>query len=125
MLTSARRQSPRVVAALFLTSLLTLALLLSPGCGGNASQTIVGPTSTIVFSSNRALNGQDADNNGVFNIWAIKSDGSGATPLTQLTTAAYPGETNNPVFSSDGSKIAFSSGAAWTAAIIRTEFTGH
>jgi len=72
---------------------------------------VVAPT-TIVFSSNRALDGSDADNNGVFNVWAIKSDGSVATPLTHLTTVAYPGETSNPVFSPDGSKIVFSSGAA-------------
>lgn len=65
----------------------------------------------MCLGSNRALDGSDAVNNGVFNVWATKSDGSAATPLTHLTTVAHPGETSNPVFSPDGSKIAFSSGA--------------
>lgn len=108
MLTCARRLSSRRQI-----SLLILALSLCLGCGGSNSNNthVVAPT-TIVFSSNRALDGSDADNNGVFNVWAIKSDGSVATPLTHLTTVAYPGETSNPVFSPDGSKIVFSSGAA-------------
>jgi len=64
--------------------------------------------SKIVFESARALDGSDAlSPNFIFNIWLINADGSGTTPLTKLTA---PGTSNEePVWSPDGSKIAFAS----------------
>src|SRR5260370_24705640 len=43
----------------------------------------------IVFESNRALDGSDAPNkNSTFNIWLMKADGTGLTPLTKTTAAS-------------------------------------
>jgi Tol biopolymer transport system component len=55
--------------------------------GANSFHPVWSPDgASIVFHSARALNGTDAINtNGTNNIWVIKADGSGATPLTQLT----------------------------------------
>jgi TolB protein len=63
---------------------------------------------TIVFCSARALDGSNNPNtNNTSNIWAMNADGSGAAPLTQLTA---PGaDSLFPVWSPDGSKIAFQS----------------
>jgi Tol biopolymer transport system component len=65
--------------------------------------------SKIAFSSQGALDGSDALNtNGTYNIWVAKADGSGgATPLTKLT--ALGTGSFQPVWSPDGSKIAFAS----------------
>src|SRR5258708_9637303 len=65
--------------------------------------------SKIAFDSVRALDGSDAANgNGVNNIWVMNAlDGSGATPLTKLTASGAP--STGPVWSPDGSKIAFAS----------------
>jgi Tol biopolymer transport system component len=64
--------------------------------------------SKIVFASTRALDGSDAPNsNNVANIWVVKADGSGATPLTRLT--ALSADSASPSFSPDGSKIVFTS----------------
>jgi len=68
--------------------------------------------SKIAFFSPRALNGSDAANlpNITRNIWLMNGDGSGATPLTKLTAAqAY---SLIPVWSPDGSKVAFISARA-------------
>jgi Tol biopolymer transport system component len=64
--------------------------------------------SKILFESARVLDGSDAlSPNFIFNIWLINADGSGATSLTKLTA---PGTSNEePVWSPDGSKIAFAS----------------
>ena len=60
----------------------------------------------IVFHSMRALSGSDAANtNDTFNIWVANADGSGETALTQLT--AKGADSFSPVWSPDGSKIAF------------------
>lgn len=58
------------------------------------------------------MDGTDGANNGVLNIWTIKSDGSGAVPVTQLTTSAYPAQNQSPIWSPDGTKVAYSSGGA-------------
>jgi Tol biopolymer transport system component len=99
-------------------------LLILGGCGGSgpSSPTIGTQATTLVFSSNRALDGTDAPNNapingvlnagGVSNIWTIKSDGSGATAITQLSGSAYPGGSSDPVWSPDGSKVVYSSARA-------------
>src|ERR1700690_2787391 len=61
--------------------------------------------SKIVFSTDRALDGSD----GVIpstNIWIMNSDGTNPTPVTQLTAA---GGSEHPVFSPDGTKIAYAS----------------
>lgn len=73
----------------------------------------------IAFSSARALDGSDAGNLGsslelTSNIWIASADGTGARPLTWLTGAdATPGSNHadsySPVWSPDGTRIAFSS----------------
>jgi Tol biopolymer transport system component len=64
--------------------------------------------SKIVFASQRALDGSDASNTNVtVNIWVVNADGSGTTALTKLT--ALGANSGTPVWSRDGSKIAFRS----------------
>jgi Tol biopolymer transport system component len=63
----------------------------------------------IAFISNRALDGSNAANGGAENVWAMKADGSGATPLTQLTVSSF---SHTLVWSPDGTHIAFSSDRA-------------
>jgi TolB protein len=64
--------------------------------------------SKIAFRSSRALDGSDTLNaNGTTNLWVMNADGSGATPLTKLTTALTDGF--SWVWSPDGSKFAFAS----------------
>jgi Tol biopolymer transport system component len=80
------------------------------GCGGGGSPVPppVPQPATIAFASGRALNGSDAANtNFTRNIWTVKSDGSGATPLTKIT--ANGGDSASPVWSPGGSKLAFAS----------------
>lgn len=63
----------------------------------------------IAFSSERALDGSDARNtNGGINLWIMNADGSSPTPLTKITAS----EIAVPVWSPDGSKIAFASDRA-------------
>jgi Tol biopolymer transport system component len=65
----------------------------------------------IVFSSARALDGSDAANpNSVVNIWVMNADGTGAKPLTLLTSGGIA--CFNPVWSPDGAKLAFASNRA-------------
>jgi TolB protein len=75
----------------------------------NSLQPAFSPDSSkVVFCSSGALDGSDAVNtNFALNIWLINADGSGAIPLTRLT--ALGSDSVTPVFSPDGSKIAFSS----------------
>jgi len=64
--------------------------------------------SKIASAAGRALDGTDADNtNGTRNVWEVNSDGSGATHLTGLTASGT--SVDFPVWSPDGSKIAFQS----------------
>lgn len=59
----------------------------------------------IVYSSGRALDGSDNPATGsAINIWVSNADGSGATPVTQLTVYA---PCRGPVWSPDGKKIAY------------------
>ena len=58
----------------------------------------------IAFMSARALDGSNAV--GAANIWVMNADGSGATPLTRITTI-YDLTTVSPVWSPDGRKIAY------------------
>jgi hypothetical protein len=63
----------------------------------------------IVFQSSRALDGTDAQNkNGKYNIWVIKADGTGLTPLTKTTGA----DNWEPRWSPNGTWIVFYSGRA-------------
>jgi Tol biopolymer transport system component len=65
--------------------------------------------SKIAFASARALDGSNAPNtNNVSNIWVMNADGSNASPLTKLINAGSV----NPVWSPDGTKIAFASSRA-------------
>jgi Tol biopolymer transport system component len=67
--------------------------------------------SKIAFESSRALDGSDSANtNQTFNIWVMNADGSGQTPLTRLTATSAISLT--PVWSPDGSKIAYVSARA-------------
>jgi len=59
--------------------------------------------SKIVYSSGRALDGSDAAGVGP-NIWVSNADGTGATPLTQLAVYA---PCYGPVWSPDGTRIAY------------------
>lgn len=62
----------------------------------------------IVFSSNMPLNGTwNGTPTGSSNIWTINADGTNPTPLTRNTNTLL--NSFNPVFSPDGSKIAFAS----------------
>jgi Tol biopolymer transport system component len=65
----------------------------------------------IAFSSSRAFDGSDNhDVNEVFNVWVMNADGRGAKPLTHLTTVHA--DCTRPVWSPDGSKIAYTSARA-------------
>jgi len=81
--------------------------------------------SKIAFNSARAFNGSDAANAGpTFNIWVMKADGSAPAPLTRLT--AFGVDNESPVWSPDGSKIAFASTAALDGSdSANTNFTGN
>ena len=84
----------------------------APGGGTSNTATFTVPAATIAFRSVRALDGSDAlDTTSVQNIWVMNPDGSGAMPLTRLTTFSPTGS-GNPVWSPDGSKIAFESSRA-------------
>src|SRR5260370_15037700 len=93
--------------ALWLLTLVALFGLVT-GCGGNSTK----PPATIAFESSRALDGSDAVT-GAGNIWLVKSDGSGATPLTKLTAGGAPDF--DVVWSPDGSKLAFRAFSALVA----------
>ena len=62
--------------------------------------------SRLAFASNVPLDGSDHDG-APSNIWVMKSDGSAAVPLTSATTLTS--RSDWPVWSPDGSLIAFSS----------------
>ncbi len=65
----------------------------------------------ILFASGRALDGSDAANTaGRSNIWLMNTDGSSATPLTSLTAALG---SSDPVWSPDGTKVAYDSDRAF------------
>jgi len=65
----------------------------------------------IAYDSRRALDGSDSANpNNTMNIWVMDADGSGATPLTSLTTVGN--NTEDPQWSPDGSRILYQSGRA-------------
>jgi Tol biopolymer transport system component len=85
--------------------------VLNPAPGGGASNvaTFSVPAAMIAFRSARALDGSDArGTNGAENIWVMNPDGSGQVSLTKLNTTSV----FNPVWSPDGSKIAFESARA-------------
>jgi Tol biopolymer transport system component len=65
--------------------------------------------SRIALASQQALDGNDAAApNFISNIWTMRSDGTGATPLTNLTAASSV----SPLWSPDGTKILFISARA-------------
>lgn len=61
--------------------------------------------SKIVLTSNCALDGSNAAIV-TLNIWVVKSDGTGLTPLTKLTANVF---SEGPIWSPDGSRIFFDS----------------
>jgi Tol biopolymer transport system component len=68
----------------------------------------------ITFTSNRALDGTDSTTtNQPSNIWGVSSDGTGLTPLTNLSDSAFFADSQDAVYSPDGTKIAFSSARAF------------
>jgi Tol biopolymer transport system component len=83
----------------------------SPGGGSSGVAAFTIAADTIAFQSTRAFDGSDAgDANGVWNIWTINPDGSGAVPLTKLASVTVGNFA--AVWSPDGSRIAFDSGRA-------------
>jgi Tol biopolymer transport system component len=89
--------------------------VVNPATGGGTSNaaTFTVVANTIAFESTRALDGSNAgDTNVVDNIWTINPDGSGALPLTKLAFGKVVGN-HVPVWSPDGSRIAFASGRAF------------
>ncbi len=62
--------------------------------------------SKVVFASSRKVDGTDAPN-GVhtYNIWRANADGTGLTPLTNVTAAGA--DSGWPQWSPDGSKVVF------------------
>jgi Tol biopolymer transport system component len=104
-------------------SVLLLSLIIGSGCGGGSQPGGPSPSgpgsggpgplsqAAIVFESFRALDGSDAANtNGAENIWVVSADGTFATPVTRLTAQGIV--SRDPVWSPDGSKIAFDSSRA-------------
>ena len=75
--------------------------------GVAASSPFWSPDGTrLSFTSNRALNGSDTANpNFTSNLWVMKTDGSGATPLTRLT--AFGANVIGGIWSPDSSKLLF------------------
>ena len=68
--------------------------------------------SKIVFHTRRALNGTDfIGNNATDNVWLMNADGSSQTALTKVTANISGSSSPNPIWSPDGSKIVFVSGA--------------
>jgi Tol biopolymer transport system component len=63
--------------------------------------------SKLLFESARALDGSNATTNNAANVWVMNADGSSPKPLTQLTTTGA--DCDFPVWSPDGTKIAFQS----------------
>lgn len=102
---------------IFLSTQVTflLVLLLTACGGGGGAGTAPGAQGTIAFLSDRALDGSDSSNGiqGLTNVWVIKSDGSGATPLSHYTNAVQIdfGSTG-PVWSPDATKLTYTSGYA-------------
>src|SRR3954464_1238856 len=67
----------------------------------------------LTFTSARALDGSDSTTtNQPSNIWGVNTDGSGITPLTNLTDTAFGAFSGDGVYSPDGTKIAFASARA-------------
>ncbi|HZE23500.1 MAG TPA: hypothetical protein VE054_05880 [Blattabacteriaceae bacterium] len=87
--------------------IISLSLLII-SCGGSKSTptTLANPAVlTVAFGSSGALDGSSsANSNSTGNIWLAKTDGSAATPLTRLSNGS---DSSEPVWSSDGKKIAF------------------
>ncbi len=69
----------------------------------------------IAFDSNRALDGSDAANNPGMglesNLWIVKADGTGSTPLTQFVNGSGIFATH-PQWSPDGTKLLYLSNQA-------------
>jgi Tol biopolymer transport system component len=83
----------------------------APGGGASSAATFTVAPATVAFQSSRALDGSDAANtNSVANVWVVNPDGTGTAALTKLTSTFA--SAFNPVWSADGSKIAFSSARA-------------
>jgi len=76
----------------------------NPGAGGGSSNalTFTVVADKVVFSSNRALTGEDAAA-AHDNVWTVDPDGLNAAPLTSLLNANSFGAVRSP----DGRKVAF------------------
>jgi Tol biopolymer transport system component len=76
----------------------------TPGGGSSSPLTFTIAADTLVFTSARLLNGNDAAN-AAENIWSMNSNGSNPAPLTNLT--ALNANSMSAAWSPDGSKVAF------------------
>jgi len=98
-------------ANLFRLCSLTLLCALIFGCGGSTNPgSPVSAHATIAFASSGSLDGSSSFSIGAENIWVANADGSGATPMTRLTSGGVG--VDNLVWSPDGSKFAFISARA-------------
>src|SRR5262245_22096909 len=77
----------------------------APGGGTSSGATFTVAVNKIAFQSDRALDGSDAAGT-TRNVWIMNPDGSSQTAPTKITVLA---ESGNPVWSHDGSKIAYAS----------------
>ncbi len=80
----------------------------------------------IAFVSNANLDNSDpidvtAFNSATSNVWSMNSDGSGATPLTQISSPGI-GNSEGPMWSPDGTKIVYSSIRALDGSSRNTQF---
>lgn len=80
--------------------------------GGGSSNPVWSPDGTkIIFSSDRRLDGDKPDDShSPVNIWIVNADGSSITALTRHTDWAG---SFNPVWSPDGTRIAFEACNIW------------
>ncbi len=75
------------------------------------SATVHAVFTTILLGSRRALDGSDAAGpNKAFNLWLVRTDGTGLTPLTHYTAANIVA--NEAAWSPDGEHVVFASTAA-------------
>jgi Tol biopolymer transport system component len=87
--------------------IIILSVLLT-GCGGSSPVTRIATPQTLAIASTAAFDGSDSGA-GASNTWLVKSDGTGAVPLTRMSSGSSE---FGAVWSPDGTKIAVASSRA-------------